>query len=205
MRIKVDGISKRFNREWIFKNLNYEFKESETYAITGPNGSGKSTLLQVLWGQLIPSSGTVQFTEGENIVDTSDIYRHISIATPYMELIDEFTLHETLEFHFKFKKPKDSVAIPDIPDLMNLSQSKNKPLSNFSSGMRQRVKLGLAFFSASQILFLDEPTTNLDTKSIDWYLRNLEEIMKTRTVIIASNQKQEYPEDCPKIDITNYK
>jgi ABC-type multidrug transport system ATPase subunit len=99
--IKVENLSKRFNREWIFRNLHFDFEHGQTYAITGPNGSGKSTLLQILWGQMPPSKGTVTYFINQDKLPDDDIYRQVSVATPYMDLIEEFTLKEQLEFHFK--------------------------------------------------------------------------------------------------------
>jgi ABC-type multidrug transport system ATPase subunit len=205
MRIKVENLSKRFNREWIFKNFTKQFNPGETYAIIGPNGSGKSTLLQVLWGQMQPTSGTIQFSNNEEAVLADEVFNHITIATPYMDLIDEFTLDEMIQFHFKFKNTHQNIPINTLPELLELSNSRDKLIYNFSSGMRQRLKLGLAFFSDSKILYLDEPTTNLDTKSIEWYWKHLENTMKQRMVIIASNQTHEYPQNCQIIDILNYK
>ena len=205
MRIKTENLSKRFNREWIFKNLNYEFDSTGTFAIVGPNGSGKSTLLQVLWGQLVPTSGSIAYSTNDIAIEPSELFKHISIATPYMDLIDEFTLSEMIDFHFKFKRLKSKIELAEIPDLLELRHASDKLISNFSSGMRQRLKLGLAFFADSDVLFMDEPTTNLDNKSIEWYWKHLDNILNHRMVIIASNQSHEYPENCSKIDILAYR
>src|SRR5687768_2812749 len=101
--IKTQGLSKRFNREWIFRKLDFEFYTGNVYAITGPNGSGKSTLLQILWGQVPPTSGTIAYQIGSKDVKVEDIHRHVAIATPYMDLIEDFTLEEMLNFHFKLR------------------------------------------------------------------------------------------------------
>ncbi len=199
MRIVSENLGKRFNREWVFRNLNYEFNSGNHYAITGPNGSGKSTLMQILWGQMQPSIGFLKYS----ISDPSIAFRSVSIAAPYMDLIDEFTLEEMINFHFKFKKsriPKDQVL-----EKMGLESSKNKLLSSFSSGMRQRVKLALAFYSEALMLFLDEPCSNLDKKSIQWYQDRLREVASETVIFIASNQDFEYPDTAFKIDILLYK
>lgn len=203
--ILVSALGKRFNREWIFRNLNFEFTSPATYAITGPNGSGKSTLLQVLWGQMPPSSGTLKFLEDTTEIPVEGVYNHLSIATPYLDLIEEFTLKEQLEFHFALKKPRNGLTLTDILDKMELSHAKDKAISNFSSGMKQRTKLAMTFFTKSDILFLDEPGTNLDAKSFAWYKTNLEELLNKQLIFIASNQSEEYPQNAMKIDIMDYK
>lgn len=199
MKVIAHNLGKRFNREWVFRNFNYEFESGKTYAITGPNGSGKSTLMQVLWGQMHPSEGSIQYP----IQDQTEIYKSVSIAAPYMDLIEEFTLEEVIHFHFKFKKSR--LPIGEVIEKIELHSAKQKPLASFSSGMRQRVKLALAFYTEADLLFLDEPCTNLDKKSIGWYADHLVAVPSSTTVFIASNQEHEYPLLSSKIDILTYK
>ncbi|MBX2898280.1 MAG: ATP-binding cassette domain-containing protein [Cyclobacteriaceae bacterium] len=204
MRIEVKNLSKRFNREWIFKNLTYQFDKS-CVAITGPNGSGKSTLLQILWGQMLPSQGEIAYSLAEQIISIEEVYKHVSIATPYLELVEEFTLTEMVNFHFHFKKSLHAKPTAELLEIFELTHARNKTISNFSSGMRQRLKLGLAFYSDTQALFLDEPTTNLDTKATDWYLHQLNTVIGERLILIASNQAHEYPANAQKLNILDYK
>jgi ABC-type multidrug transport system ATPase subunit len=203
--ISVAGLGKRFNKEWIFKNLSREFHSGKTYAITGPNGSGKSTLLQVLWGQMPPSTGTITYRSKDGHISMENIYKHLAIATPYMDLIEEFTLMEQLRFHFSVKKVRNGLSHDEIADNMYLSHARNKYLSNFSSGMRQRVKLGLAFFSDVDILFLDEPGTNLDEQAFHWYRDQLTKIAPRTLIFIASNNPDEYPPQTEHLNIQDFK
>ena len=203
--ITVENLSKRFNREWIFRKLSYTFESGKTYAITGPNGSGKSTFLQVLWGQMPPTAGTIRYESDHREIEIDAVFRNLSIATPYMDLIDEFTLSEQLRFHFKMREPSDSRSIDDMLKDMYLYDSRNKYIGNFSSGMKQRLKLALAFFTESRAIFLDEPGTNLDRTAFAWYLNQLQKLPKDRLIFIASNQPEEYPSDAVKIDIMTYK
>ncbi|MEQ8363633.1 MAG: ABC transporter ATP-binding protein [Cyclobacteriaceae bacterium] len=205
MNIVTENLGKRFNREWIFKKLTFTFEQGESYAIIGPNGSGKSTLMQVLWGQVPASTGSIIYSTQKNAIPEEEAYQQVSIATPYMELIEEFTLKEMIYFHFKFKRVAQNRSIADLADLMELSHAQNKLISNFSSGMKQRLKLGLAFFSETSTLFLDEPTTNLDKRAIEWYQVKLREFGASRLVLIASNTEYEYPENCQKVDLMSLK
>lgn len=205
MKIVIENLGKRFNREWIFKNFNFTFEQGNCYAIVGPNGSGKSTLMQVLWGMVPPSSGTLSYFNQENLIPIEEVYQQVSIATPYLELIEEFTLNEMIDFHFKFKSVIDGHSHQDLLELMELGHARDKQIANFSSGMRQRLKLGLAFFSNTSSLFLDEPTSNLDKKAIDWYQTNLTKYGASRLVLIASNTDYEYPESAQKVDLMSLK
>jgi ABC-type multidrug transport system ATPase subunit len=203
--IETTQLSKRFNREWIFRNLSYSFLSGNTYAITGPNGSGKSTLIQVLCGYMPPSSGEIRYHTGELQIDVDKIFKRISIAAPYMDLIDEFTLTEQIDFHFQLKTVRDNRTTPELIELMYLEKSANKLIGNFSSGMKQRVKLGLAFYSESDIIFLDEPGTNLDKNAFEWYITELSKVPQQTIIIVASNNPMEYPITAQIINISDYK
>jgi ABC-type multidrug transport system ATPase subunit len=205
MKIITSNLGKRFNREWIVRNFTFELEHRKTYAIVGPNGSGKSTLLQILWGQMQASEGTIQYSGDKGSIPLAEVYQSISIATPYMDLIDEFTLQEMVKFHFSFKPIRDKKPIEEVIEKMGLAHARQKLISNFSSGMRQRLKLGLAFHTQSEALFLDEPTTNLDNNAVDWYWQNLTPLIDNSLVVIASNIEAEYPSTAEKIDIQKIK
>lgn len=205
INITAKGVGKRFNREWIFKKLDYTFQTSNTYAITGPNGSGKSTLLQVLWGQLPQTSGELKYTTTSGDIPVDEIFKHLAIATPYVDLIEEFTLLEHLKFHIRLKPSRNGMTEVEMMERMKLTHARDKPISNFSSGMRQRVRLALAFFTQADLLFLDEPTTNLDSETTEWYHHELSQIPSTCTTFIASNLTTEYPSNAHVINILDFK
>ncbi len=205
MHINLETIGRRFNRDWIFRNISYSFHPGQKYAILGPNGSGKSTLLHILSGSLSPSEGTLSYTLSEKPVETEAVYRHIVLAAPYLELIEEYTLDEMIGFHFSFKDYLPGVDAQGLKDLLGLDQPAHKEIKYFSSGMKQRTRLALAFCSNTPVLLLDEPTSNLDTQGIDWYLGLTERFTAGRTVIIGSNQEHEYA-FCPnRLQVTDYK
>ncbi|MBL7698476.1 MAG: ABC transporter ATP-binding protein [Chitinophagaceae bacterium] len=192
MQISLSETGKRFNRDWIFRKFSFQFVSGASYAITGPNGSGKSTLLQIIAGAIVTSEGSVKYTSGDKVIDGDIIYRHISIAAPYQELIEEMTLSEFLVFHQKFKPFLAGYSVKDIAEMVNLSASAGKQMRYYSSGMKQRAKLAQAFFSDTPVLLLDEPCTNLDEDGIALYHRLISEFSADRTVIVSSNSHEEY-------------
>jgi ABC-type multidrug transport system ATPase subunit len=205
MKITLQNIGRRFNRDWIFRNIDHEFVLGESYAILGPNGSGKSTLLNVLNGSLSPSAGTISYlSEGQNI-EADKIFNYLSLAAPYLELIEEFTLVEMIGFHFKFKSYKAGMNDEAVIDLLNMQSSKNKLIKYFSSGMKQRLKLALAFCSDTPLLMLDEPTSNLDAQGVEWYLGLVQQFAAGRLTIICSNQEHEYGFCKNRLNISDYK
>jgi len=193
LQITVENIGKKFVREWIFRNASFELLSGQTYTFVGPNGSGKSTLLQLLTGLFPASEGVIHYIDhAGKEVDTDDWYKHIVIAAPYLELVEEFTLREMVEFHTKFKPLKNKISIAEFEDMIQLSHASSKLIRHFSSGMKQRLKLGLAFLSDVPVIFLDEPTTNLDAQGFQWYLDNVILHTQNQLVLLGSNVKQEY-------------
>ena len=102
MRIKGIDLGKKFETRWIFKDFSIDLQNGESLAITGSNGSGKSTLLQILASSLTPSTGQIEYIENDLPVEIDSVPTKISLSAPYVELIEEFTLHEHLSFHSKF-------------------------------------------------------------------------------------------------------
>lgn len=204
MTISLANVGRRFNQEWIFRNVSYDFIPGEKYAILGPNGSGKSTLLSVLLGNLSPSEGILRYHSGAEI-QAEEIYKSISFAAPYLDLIEEFTLQETISFHFKFKRFYDGMNAESVLRLLGLEKSQDKALKYFSSGMKQRTKLALACCADTPMLLLDEPTSNLDKQGMAWYLQLIERFSANRMVIIGSNQESEYSFCNHFVHLTDYK
>lgn len=202
MKISLQNAGKRFNRDWIFRSCSLDFLPNHSYAVTGPNGSGKSTLLQVLAGATTHSEGKIIYTlqDGKNIEQP---YQHIALAAPYLELIEEMTATELLQFHAAFKPL--TTAIPEMLTAVQLQAAAHKQIRYFSSGMKQRLKLAQAFFSYTPVLLLDEPTTNLDGEGIALYRKLIAEQLGKRLIIISSNVMAEYDFCEEVIEIESYK
>ena len=205
MKIALENIGRRFNRDWIFRGIDYSFNAGESYAILGPNGSGKSTLLQVLNGSLTPSAGAINFFADDKPIDIEKVFQQLSLAAPYLELIEEFTLTEMIDFHFKFKTYLPGMNNEAVIELLNMPGSKHKMIRYFSSGMKQRLKLALAFCADTAMLVLDEPTSNLDSQGVDWYLSLVQQYAQNRLTIVGSNQQHEYDFCTHQLNITDYK
>lgn len=205
IKIHTSGLSKKYFRELIFKNVSIDFEQGQSYAVTGPNGSGKSTLLKVISGMIPQTSGVLKYISDGKESDPDHYYRHLTFISPYLELIEEFTLKEFLSFHFKMKMYKEGFNIDNLLNFAYLEDSLNKEIRNFSSGMKQRLKLALAFCGNSEVVFLDEPTTNLDVKGFNWYREGVKNHLSDRLLFIASNQLKEYEGCNAVIDIMDYK
>jgi ABC-type multidrug transport system ATPase subunit len=219
MKIVFSDAGKRFNRDWIFRHFSYNFEKGKAYAVTGPNGSGKSTLLQVLSGSMHMNEGVLKYEAevqnpaaiGREVkskkleIPHEEIYNYVSICTPYLEVVEEMTLIEFLNFHHGFKPFLPGIITDTIITTLGLEKAANKQIRYYSSGMKQRVKLAQCIFSDTEIVLLDEPCTNLDTAGIDLYHRLIDEYCKYRLVVVSSNDEVEYSFCKEKIDMAAYK
>jgi ABC-type multidrug transport system ATPase subunit len=193
MEIILNQIGRRYNFNWIFKNINQEIAFSDKLVILGANGSGKSTLMQILSGAISPSEGSIKWSINDQEIVSEKVYQHLSFASPYLELIEDFTLREHLNFHFSLKKSIHQLTIHEMIALSGLQHASDKRIGYFSSGMKQRVKLLLAILSDTPFLLLDEPLSNLDKQASNWYTDLINRFSENRTIIVSSNNiEQEY-------------
>src|SRR5690606_4161092 len=190
MKVQLSNIGRKFGKEWIFRNIGKSIEEKSIIAIVGPNGSGKSTLLKIISGSELPTEGSVKYLLGAGEVEAEEIYKHISYAAPYMDLPEQFSLKELLQFHHKIKGFGNKYLPEEMLDILYLQYSANKYVKDFSSGMKQRLKLGLAILNNSSILILDEPCSNLDEQGVEWYQKILKEHCNNRLVLIGSNNSK---------------
>lgn len=192
MTISLSDAGKRFNRDWIFRHFSHTFQSGQSYALTGPNGSGKSTLLQVLSGAMMHNEGTCEWLLDKKQTGPENVFRHVSICAPYLDLVEEMTLSEFLEFHRVFKPLLSGITPDFIIRHTGLEKAAQKQIRYFSSGMKQRVKLAQCIFSDTEIVLLDEPCTNLDAAGISLYHSLIKDYCSSRLVIVSSNDEVEY-------------
>lgn len=186
MKLTLENIGKKYNRQWLFKGITINLESGDSLAITGVNGAGKSTLLQIIFGLIQPSEGIIRLNGKEDY----NAHLHFSIASPYMELPNEFSIREIRSLHEKLGKLNMSenefltYARFDAKDAL-------KPVKLFSSGMTQRLKTALCMASLADIILLDEPLTNMDAFGEAWYKENLYRL-EDKIAIVAGNNPQEY-------------
>ncbi len=191
MILQAENLGKKYNREWIIKDLCFEFKYPSIIAITGPNGSGKSTFLKLIAGYVLPSSGGIKWIIDNKEISIDHQFRHMAVSAPYMQIVEDLTLNEFLDFHQNFKTFRASENKESFLFKTGLEKQGNKFIKDFSSGMKQRVKLGLCFYFENDLLLIDEGTTNLDKQGVEWF-QNEVNSQGDRLIILFSNQEQEY-------------
>jgi heme exporter protein A len=201
LKLKCENLSKSFNRNPVFKNITFELKKGDSIAITGGNGSGKSTLIKIIAGLINPDKGKIIIETGDRLPG-NEYFLKIGLLAPYINLYDELTGKENLEFFYRLKSSfKKNIIHPGRADeLLNktgLYPKRNETVKNYSSGMKQRLKIAFALLSEPEILLMDEPGTNLDhagkelVKSIAEEQSAGKENKNKNILIIATNDSSE--------------
>jgi ABC-2 type transport system ATP-binding protein len=203
LQLIATNIAKRYNQQWIFKAFSASYTQQDKVAIIGHNGSGKSTLLQILAGYVQATQGTMQLSVNDKLITKDLHFKYLAYCSPAMELIEDFSLVEFLDFHYKHKHAL--IGVQETINLLGLQQAAHKRLAYFSSGMRQRVKLAQALCVNTPMVFLDEPTSNLDENGIKLYNLLLQQFATNKLLLISSNNKDEYAMCSTIVDITAYK
>lgn len=196
MEVILTSISKSFGRETVVDGLSCTLASGSRTAILGPNGSGKSTLLQLIAGALVPSSGSIQHQRNGARVPADEVYRQVSIASPYLGLYEDLSLRQVIRFHAGFKPLRTGITPEGLSSIAYLDHAHDKPVQHFSSGMKQRLKLALAILTDAPLLLLDEPVSNLDAEATEWFRALMREHIDGRTLVVASNRQAAEHELC---------
>lgn len=206
MKISCTDIGKKYQGRWIFSNITFDFVENSKTAIVGFNGSGKSTFLSILSGYTTPTKGEITHVINNNEISKDEIFNHLSIGSPYVEVPEELSPSELIKTFSPFKPFIKGLNEVEILEYLRLTKESEKPIKYFSSGMKQRLKIGLAILADAPLLLLDEPISNLDKEGVNWFNNLMNEFIKHKTVIIASNNTEQEIEFCETIiDISNFK
>jgi ABC-type multidrug transport system ATPase subunit len=205
--IVAEGLTKRYAGRAVFSSLTFEIAPGQITALLGPNGSGKSTLLKMIAKLLEPSKGKCEWmTDGKPVkTDTPENLR--GYVAPYLELYDDLTALEHVQFVARVKhvalNSEAGIALLHRFGLADDPSVMARRLRAFSSGMRQRVRLAMAAVGDPALLFLDEPTSNLDAKGIDLLFQFLGERERAgSTIILATNEPREIELASSTIEIT---
>jgi len=194
--LKCENLEKRFLSKIIFSGVNFTLNTGSSIAVTGRNGSGKSTLLKIIANLIKQNKGKIILTvSGKDITDEKR-YEHLGMIAPYINLYDELTAFENLEFFYGLKCEDKGAKykldyISALFEKINLYNRRNDLVKNYSSGMKQRLKLGFAILNEPLLLLMDEPRTNLDREGID-LVYSVAEAQKSRGIlIIATNESED--------------
>lgn len=191
MDLSIQKLSKAFNQRPVFSELTVTIPSGSRFAITGANGSGKSTLLKIISGGLLPTKGHISYSLGGHAISEDVLYRYVHFVAPYNTVIEELNLPELFHLHRRLGLLKAYHDYGSWAKLLDYQFHPERQIKTFSSGMKQRVKLGLALLDDRPLILLDEPGSNLDMQGKAWFFGLLDKLNSDQTLIIASNDPVE--------------
>ncbi|MCG2589297.1 ABC transporter ATP-binding protein [Rhodohalobacter sulfatireducens] len=191
IKLKADNLEKRFGRKTVFTDLSFE-TGTLVLGIAGANGSGKSTLLKCLAALLKPTSGSVKWTLNDHDIKRTDLKNYLGFAAPYIQLYEELTVRENLEFIQNVRSLSQQKPLSDLLEPLGAKKLLDNHFGELSTGQQQRIKLAAAIIHNPDILLLDEPGSNLDEAGKNIITSLVAQFKNSnRMVVIASNQQYE--------------
>ena len=206
--IDTFDLTRRFGDFTAVDNVNLQVQRGEIYGLLGPNGAGKSTIIRMLSTLLTPTSGSAKVAGFDVTREANDVKRRIGLVSEKLILYTRLTATQNLNFFGRLYKVEPSVLRKRIEDLLamvKLTQFKDKPISSYSSGMRQRVNIIRALLHDPEIIFLDEPTTALDPQSTRFIWDMIKGLKgRGRTIILTTHMMEEADELSDRVCIIDH-
>ena len=200
--IQTNNVNFSYSKsEPIIKNLNLEVQQGSVYGFLGPNGAGKTTTIRLIMGLLKPVTGSIKLFNDED-KDLKSAYKRIGAMIEDPALYFHLTAKENLEINCIYRKVSKS-KISEILELVGLADTKNKKVKQFSTGMKQRLGIGMALLSDPDLIILDEPTNGLDPKGMIEVRELISRLTedKKKTVFLSSHILSEIEKVCTHVGI----
>ncbi|MBI3946366.1 MAG: ABC transporter ATP-binding protein [Armatimonadetes bacterium] len=190
--LAVRDLAKGYGARGLFRGVGFELAPGQSLAVTGPNGSGKSTLLRILCGLARPTRGVVEYRIAGRPATARERRSLIGLVAPDLVLYDELTAVENLRFFARVRGLRRAEgALAHLLAEVGLGGRGDDLVGTYSSGMRQRLKYAFALLHRPPILFLDEPTANLDEAGTLFVRECIARQRATGILVVATNEREE--------------
>jgi ABC-type multidrug transport system ATPase subunit len=197
VKILVSNLGKRYGFQFVIRKVDFTIDYGEILGLSGRNGAGKSTIMQMVSGYLSPSEGSVRYEVKDQVIERENIYTYISYTAPYIDMPPKLTIEELFN-HYKFFKKVSMEHYKEFIEYCEIDDQGDKFIENFSSGMKQKIALGLNLVTLSDLMLFDEPTSYLDSQAKEWFYKKILLQKGQKTVIIASNDSEDF-KNCDRI------
>ena len=202
--LEISAINHQYKGQTVpsLSNINLSIKPLERFGLFGPNGAGKTTLMSLMTGLFKAETGSVSLF-GEKVFGNKNLKKRIGFVPQDFAFYPELSPKENLEFFgawYGLNKGEIKNRIDEFLTVLGLTEVRNKPVKNFSGGMKRRINIAIGVMHKPEIIFLDEPTAGVDVQSrsaIIQYLKKLNE--QGSTIVYTSHQLNEAEDLCDSI------
>ena len=207
--IKVDLLSKQFQKFKALDNISFQIEEGEIFGFLGPNGAGKSTTMMILTTLLKPTSGNASVQGFDVVTQAKKVRENIGFVQQEIGVDEYLTGRENLIFQSRISQmPKEKVQsrIDEVISLVELEEKQNEAAITYSGGMRKRLDIACGLLHRPKVLFLDEPTVGLDiqTRRKIWeYIRKIHKEFDM-TLFVSTHYMEEADKLCDRVGIIDY-
>lgn len=207
--ITLKGVTKRFGDLTAVDDVSFEVHEGELFALLGPNGAGKSTTIKMLTTLLAPTEGHLTLAGHDVRREQDKARKSFGIVFQDASVDIELTAYENMELHAVFYGVPRKTARPRIKELLSLVElwdRRNRPVKEFSGGMKRRLEIARGLLHHPRVLFLDEPTLGLDTqtRNLLWeYVRRMSQD-EGMTVFFTTHYLEEAEATADRIGIIDH-
>jgi len=202
MSIEVQNVVKNYGKQKALNNVSFSIKSGEIVGFLGPNGAGKSTIMKILTTYLQQNEGDVKVNGFDTLLNPMEVKRSVGYLPEHNPLYLELYVKEYLNFHANIHKVSKN-RMNEVIKLVGLTPEIGKKISQLSKGYRQRVGLAAALLHDPDVLVLDEPTTGLDPNQLAEIRSMIQEIGKTKTILLSTHIMQEVEAMCDRVIIIN--
>jgi ABC-2 type transport system ATP-binding protein len=203
--IHLNDLSKSFKTQHVLKNVSLDIRPGEIYGLLGPSGSGKTTLIKMMIGLELPSSGIVTFKG--NKLKAKEVYPSIGYMAQSDALYEELTAKENLAFTaslYGLKKERRKQQIEKVMEMVDLLPHLDKPVHQFSGGMKRRLSLASALLHDPDVLFLDEPTVGIDPVLRKEIWDGFHQLKREGRTIIITTHVMDEAERCDRLGLLQH-
>jgi len=199
--IKVTNLTKQFGTYKAVNDVSFELKQGEIFGFLGPNGAGKTSTIKLLNGMITPTYGSMSVFGTDPTATPEKIHEIAGVLTEHAQMYNDLTGIENLIYYgelFSLTKTVGEARGLELLEKLDLTYAKDKKLSDYSTGMRQRLSLARALIHQPKLLFLDEPTSGLDPESAQTVNNLIKDLATTQgtTVFLCTHQLRYAEELC---------
>ncbi|MGO4498302.1 ABC transporter ATP-binding protein [Paenibacillus sp. 2RAB27] len=204
--LQTKQLTKRYKKTEVVSGVNMRVRRGEIYGFLGPNGAGKTTVMRMLTNLIEPTSGEIELFGAPLTPHSYETMKRMGSMIEYPIFYDHLTARANLKLHCEYMGYYDKNAIRETLDLVGLSDIGNKPVKDFSLGMKQRLGIGRAICTKPELLILDEPVNAMDPSGIR-EIRDLFRMLSKEfgmTLLISSHILQEIEQLADTIGVINH-